>query len=1249
MQKFLRLLRNSNLLSPEQWSRFQDAVVEVPLQSPEQMVDHLARLGQITRWQGSMLLAGKQAFYLGKYRLEEHLGSGGMGSVFRARHGSLERSVAIKILSPKVVCDRDMVERFRREMQAVAALNDPHIVTAYDAESTQDLHFLVMEYVPGEDLGRLLERAGPLPVPLACECIRQAALGLQHAADRGMVHRDIKPTNLLLTTDRESGAPRIKILDFGLAKFRADLTPATEAADRRAAGDPGLTEFGQLLGTLDYVAPEQARNVVSADVRSDLFSLGCTFFKLLTGEIPFPGATIEEKLQARESPSLPSVRRWRPEIPSAVEQIVARLLATSPRDRFQSPRELVAAVTPFARPLPVAGLLSGDGTPGGSGEQPARLGRDDEDSRLEVFLDHLVTGVEDTPERVTRRVARRVTPRRADSRRLRTGLAGAVMVLVAALSLWWIGRPRLTIDWPTNDPPAGTVDLGGRTMKLPGDRVAADSRLELRGPAGSWEVKLQRPGHEPFQSVVPLGWFERRHLQPDWRETAQRLRQNSVRAIIGQFAAVTADQPLALDGRLGQSVLRGLQETAGTPESLTLARFLQTRRCALDTLPLAAGEPSRQALYSEVAATIPGGVVPAELVRLAGNGQWRFWNRVVAVASSANGALAGCVSNDQTAQVFAVQSRERISAWGLPAPPRSAQFLREDSVLVVALEGDLVECYDSSQGTRLGQFRGCRPPLAFSPDETKLIGVRSEIVGAPAIGVWDTADFELKKTLRVGMTGEIEALAVCTVAPWVAVAVSGAGVSVWNLETAERMGEWVRHRNPIWHPQSQELSLGDLSEDVHLVTPGEEGGIKTLESAGIPLGFLADRRGLVARRQMRVTVWDLDRLEEQSTFLEFPQLAVLSREGGLLAGAEESYGRVGIWNLNTGTIVECQDPEPVTAVAMAGGADFVVAGTQAHAVRVWNTASGELLTAEEGWEGPVHLADDAQRVVCRRGHVLAMTDLETGQVKTRFDVPPDGLTAIALSPTGTRLAALGEWGFFRPSLIICSVSTGEREELEGLGLGRAHAVAWSRDAGELAVAAAGRVVAVWDFSARRVVETIDGLPAEVTAVAMAPAGGELAIACEDRSVWIWERSARRLVPIRGERSRIEKLSYSLDGKLLAGAASDRVLLIDPARRRLLRTLVDRETGVNDASFSLPGDALAVATSSGRIDLWDISRVFHEAPGAPRRLTIGPPGGRVWKVQYSPDGRHLTTFNGNGTVYLLRPGERNSPVGQAIQQ
>lgn len=277
-----------------------------------------------------------------RYRILKQLGRGGMGVVYKAEHRLMERPVALKVISRRLIANRSAVERFQREVKLAARLTHPNIVVAHDAEQAGDLHFLVMEFVDGISLAQFVELRGPLPASAASLLIRQAALGLQAAAQRGMVHRDIKPQNLMLTRTKQ-----VKILDFGLARF------ASERPQERVTGaslldrSDGLTSAGTILGTPDYMAPEQAEDSSQADIRADIYSLGCTFFFLLTGEAPFAGDSVTRTLQSHIDRKPPSLLSLRPDLSPEIVRIVERMMAKDPAARFQKPSEVATALASF--------------------------------------------------------------------------------------------------------------------------------------------------------------------------------------------------------------------------------------------------------------------------------------------------------------------------------------------------------------------------------------------------------------------------------------------------------------------------------------------------------------------------------------------------------------------------------------------------------------------------------------------------------------------------------------------------------------------------------------------------------------------------------------------------------------------------------------------------------------------------------------------------------------------------------------
>ncbi len=330
MAELIEAIRHSGVLEAEQQEELEQKVLP-RFADPRQLSDELLRRGWLTPWQlGQLAQDGQRRLVLGQYVLQDCLGEGGMGQVFKACQRRLKRLAALKVILQARQGLTSASQRFRREIEAAARLAHPNIVRIYDADEDNGVLFLGMEYVEGTDLGLLLKKQGPLPIAQACDYIRQAAEGLQHAHECGLVHRDVKPSNLLLT----AGGTLIKILDLGLARLEPE-TGQEQTADN-------LTQTGVVIGTPDYIAPEQARDARRVDIRADLYSLGCTFYHFLTGQAPFAGSSLTQKLLQHQLENPAPVEQLRPDTPVAVAKVVRRMMAKHPEDRYQTPAEVVA-------------------------------------------------------------------------------------------------------------------------------------------------------------------------------------------------------------------------------------------------------------------------------------------------------------------------------------------------------------------------------------------------------------------------------------------------------------------------------------------------------------------------------------------------------------------------------------------------------------------------------------------------------------------------------------------------------------------------------------------------------------------------------------------------------------------------------------------------------------------------------------------------------------------------------------------
>jgi serine/threonine protein kinase/CheY-like chemotaxis protein len=336
-EQFIRNLRDSGLFSPEET----DAVLHAQRDYAEADGDAIAQLliiaGKVTPFQAAAVRERRfEELAIGNYQVLDRLGAGGMGTVYKARHRRMKRVVAIKVLSRKVAESEKFLQRFQREVEAVARLSHPNIVTAHDADESDMGHYLVMEYVDGRDLDTEVRERGPLPIREAVDCIIQAGRALAYAHGQGIIHRDIKPANLLRDVHGI-----VKVADLGLARFNDSL-------DRSPNGPSALTQAGTIMGTVDFMSPEQALGLTDIDHRTDIYSLGCTLHFLLIGRPPFEGPTIMAVLLNHREAAIPSLCAIRQDVPAALDAVLQRMMAKKPQERYGDMAEVVRALEAVA-------------------------------------------------------------------------------------------------------------------------------------------------------------------------------------------------------------------------------------------------------------------------------------------------------------------------------------------------------------------------------------------------------------------------------------------------------------------------------------------------------------------------------------------------------------------------------------------------------------------------------------------------------------------------------------------------------------------------------------------------------------------------------------------------------------------------------------------------------------------------------------------------------------------------------------
>ncbi|MBY0586573.1 serine/threonine protein kinase [bacterium] len=347
IDEFLSLAVKGKLLDPGRCATIQSKLAESSghITEPRRLAELLIRQNILTRFQADQLLLGRaKGFWVKNYKILDQVGIGGMARVFLAEHAIMRRKVALKVLPTSKCSDPPSLARFLREARAIASINHPNVIRAFDIDQDADFYYIVLEFAEGLTVAQYVEKHGAIPWPQACDYTYQSAAGLEHLLSCGLIHRDIKPSNIII---EKTGT--IKLVDLGLAVFfeEKEMDPLTLKYDQN------------VLGTADYLAPEQAIDSHNVDGRADIYSLGATLCFMLCGQPPFPDGTIAERLHAHQSVPFESIRDRAPDVPKDLDAILRKMLAKKPEDRFASMTQLRAALRRFLPINSVSAQLSG--------------------------------------------------------------------------------------------------------------------------------------------------------------------------------------------------------------------------------------------------------------------------------------------------------------------------------------------------------------------------------------------------------------------------------------------------------------------------------------------------------------------------------------------------------------------------------------------------------------------------------------------------------------------------------------------------------------------------------------------------------------------------------------------------------------------------------------------------------------------------------------------------------------------------
>lgn len=674
VQSLIEALRTYQLLEPEQIEQ----IAGERFTEPRTLAKELLRRGWLTAYQINSLFQGRgKDLVLGTYVLLERLGEGGMGLVFKARHVKLGRTVALKVIRKEKLAHPESIRRFRREIQLASKLSHPNVVLAFDADEVGSTHFYAMEYVEGTDLARRLAEPAPLPVAQACDYLRQAALGLQHAHERGLVHRDIKPANLLVTQGGQ-----LKILDMGLARLN---NPALDDL-----ANSHLTQQGSVMGTVDYLAPEQAMDSHNVDTRADLYGLGCTIYHLLSGQVPFPGGTALEKLLRHREEQARPIEQLRPDVPPQLAGIIRKLMAKRREDRFTSPADLLAAL---ARPVePPANGAPAATVPAAPGESTT--------TELASTWAAVVADSPSTPLLVERRTNRR-------RQLLLTALTSGLMLLCFAGLLVAVIAKQVRNHADTR----------------PGDAVAASDT----SPMSALKSLLDRAGDpRSNRDEVRLALLDFRVKYPG---TSQ--------AKIAAEHLVHFESPL---DRLDPAELKFPDRLLPAEPRKLLVAMLGRPRNPRDAVPM------WTATFSPDGKTIAGSGQEGKIRLWEGNtGEEKrrplgeHQGPVTAVAFSPNGLTLASASHDNTIKLWSMSSGSMtFHLKGHNHIVSSITFSPDGKTLASASHDGAVKLWDVATGIEIATLKKHTQPvlsIAFSPDGKTLASGGADTV----VCLWNVA------------------------------------------------------------------------------------------------------------------------------------------------------------------------------------------------------------------------------------------------------------------------------------------------------------------------------------------------------------------------------------------------------------------------------------------------------------------------------------------------------------------------------
>jgi serine/threonine protein kinase/WD40 repeat protein len=1269
---------------------------------PRMVAKKLVADSQLTRFQANYLFTGKShALLVGSYVLLEILGEGGMGTVYKARNWKLGQIVAVKLVRPERLKNPAAIRRFQREIRASAKLDHANIVRTIDADEVGGNHLLVMEYVPGaRDLHKLIRENGPLPIAQARRYLHRVAIGLQHAFEQGLVHRDIKPQNLLVSSSEAvAAAPAIvgrastaespssaddtvKILDFGLALFCEGDDSST------------LTQEGAVMGTVDYVAPEQLQNSHQADIRSDLYSLGCTMYYMLTGQVPFVGGTVMEKMYKHQFDEALPVEQLRREIPSELGDIVRKLMAKRPDDRYQTPDELVrdlealAAGTPPssssgvrlkpAMAVPIAAL--------------APLAQRDTDSPF-AGLGQGDTAV-DAP--VSIRLHMAPTPARWQHTGLALGIGGGVVAFFVVMGTLLLGvkalmhRPVAVPDdnkivaVPPRQKPA---DADGKPGK---DK--ADKQPDAKPPV----VEQERDPIKDSVAAQELAWKKWLAQQSAVRAKRAAAAEKPFKLLASRFN----DKDVSFAAFAGELAAFKI-EHGGTPAALRGADLLGRLHSPLDDLDAAKLPPDAGALWrawrdTGAAGASPDGP-PKELVAVRGDHRGRLWAPVSHVQFiddnvilSIGGTIAMFVAADTRAPLAIVSP---VDLWALSPNGKLFAAGTYDGGLQVY---DL-EARKSLWNVEVFAGGGVRS-LCFSPDsKTLAAGGGLNRAGNGNAGflvrLLDATTGKSRGT-SASLDNQISPLTYANDGNTLAAATASGSLYLLNprkLQDATPVPSLGGPVQFLLSPDGKTLAAYWYSvKGLRLFDVRTKAVVLSVDDL---IGDLAPRSlftkdsSTFAFRESNnsVRLWKLPKtlVRKWDAHVDGPVSTFAFTNDGkeLWTASAAASGDMEVWDVRTGK--QLKGPPAydgaVSDLGMSADGNLVAWICAGKNIRIWRRDKRTVLaTIHRPDGGPFAFSGDGKRMVTGDLHMIRVWDTATGLETSPLRGRSPTLPSLAFAPDGRLLLAadmrgaihcwnfdparepdFNQWQFGSnnstvPRLAFLAdgrrfTSFGESYPLHRWSLALDSAVAVAPNSYAACISPNGRFgltnatldghVTIWNLDTAKEVGSLETKENPGGVAGPEPRIIDVAVTPDERFALVLQGLARpRLL-------RLFAMDTGKEVFRFKPCDCARVA-ISPDGQHILTSdfdgacsLLDLHTGsfVRKIDFGpSPVAQAAVFSPDGKVAAvaYASSLVLLEMPSGNRLKEWQFPG-QVHAVAFAPDSRHIAVANGNGTLYVLR--------------